>query len=101
MKKISIKIALVFISLLVIGLTFTNFCSAKVNPNSIVGVWLLDEGKGTEIKDLSSNKNNGKVVGAKWVDGKRGKALEFDGTSHAEIPASASTDDYVNGFIFS
>jgi len=101
MEKIYIKMALLFISLLVIGLVFTNLSLARINPNSIVGIWLLDEGKGTEIKDMSSNKNNGKVLGAKWVDGKRGKALEFDGTSHAEIPASAGTDDYVNGFIFS
>ena len=73
---------------------------ARIDPKSIVGIWLLDEGQGNTAKDSSGNKNDGKIVGAKWTDGKFGKALDFDGTSHVEIPASKTTDDYVNGFTY-
>ena len=98
--KNTIKLALVFIVLMGFGATLVNFSYALIDPKSIVGVWLLDEGQGTEIGDLSPNGNNGKIVDAEWVDGLLGKALEFDGTNHAEIPASASTDDYLEGFTY-
>lgn len=39
----------------------------------------LDEGQGIVAKDLSGNGFHGKVNGAKWVKGKHGMALEFDG----------------------
>ena len=39
----------------------------------------FDEGQGNVAKDSSQHGNDGKVEGAKWVDGKFGKALEFDG----------------------
>lgn len=89
MKSIVIRLIIVCIALVIVeGISY-----AKVDPGSIVGVWLLDEGRGDVVKDLSENKNDGKIVGAKWVDGKFGTALEFDGASHVEIPASASTDN--------
>jgi len=73
---------------------------ARIDPKSIVGIWLLDEGQGDTAKDTSGNGNDGRVVGAKWTEGKFGKALEFDGSSHVEIPASKTTDDYMNGFTY-
>jgi len=73
---------------------------AKIDPATLVGAWTLDEGKGAAFKDASGNNNNGEVVGAKWVDGKDGKALEFDGSNHARIPASPTTDDYRDGFTY-
>ena len=49
---------------------------------SIVGYWPFDEGSGKVAKNASGNGNDGTFVGnPEWVDGKRGKALEFDGTS--------------------
>ncbi len=46
----------------------------------LVGYWKLDEGSGEVAKDSTSNHNDGKLQeGPKWVDGKVGKALEFDG----------------------
>ncbi|MEK7397035.1 MAG: LamG domain-containing protein [Candidatus Poribacteria bacterium] len=40
-----------------------------------------------DIKDASGNKVQTEVKGkAAWVDGKFGKAMEFDGTTHIEIP---------------
>ena len=75
-----------------------NMAYAEINPESIVGIWLLDEGQGKSIKDSSGNGNDGKIIGAKWTNGKLGKGLSFDGKSHVEIPASKTTDDYQNGF---
>jgi hypothetical protein len=51
----------------------------------------FDEGEGEEVADSSGQGNDGKIMGAKWTDGKFGKALEFDGAgTHVEIPDSAS-----------
>ena len=52
-------------------------------------MWLFDEGKGGTAADSSENGNDGEIHGAKWVDGKFGKALEFDGASNwVEVPHS-------------
>ncbi len=40
-----------------------------------------DEGDGDTAEDLSGNEHEGVIDSPKWVDGKFGKALEFDGTS--------------------
>jgi hypothetical protein len=44
----------------------------------IVAYWSFDEGSGDEAEDGSGNGNDGTIFGAEWVDGKFGKALEFD-----------------------
>ncbi len=44
----------------------------------------FDEGSGNEVKDLSGNNNNGIITGAKWVEGKFGKALEFNGAGNGD-----------------
>ena len=62
---------------------------AEIDPESITGMWLFDEGKGGVATDSSGNGNDGEIHGAKWVDGKFGKALEFDGASNwVEVPHS-------------
>ena len=62
---------------------------AEIDPESITGMWLFDEGKGDTATDSSENGNDGEIHGAKWVDGKFGKALEFDGASNwVEVPHS-------------
>ena len=50
----------------------------------------FDEGAGDKVKDQSHNGNDGIVHNCKWVDGKFGSALEFDGTSNSfvEVPDS-------------
>jgi len=47
--------------------------------------WHFDEGSGTTAYDSSGNDRDGTIYGATWIDGKFGKALNFDGT-----------DDYVS-----
>ena len=65
-------------------------CYAAINANNIMGMWLFNEGTGNTAKDLSDNKNDGTIHGGvKWVDGKFGKALEFNGTDGwIEVPHS-------------
>lgn len=61
---------------------------AAVFVDVISGVVLglpMNEGSGDTVTDYSGNGNDGTVYGASWVDGKYGKALEFDGTDHVSI----------------
>ena len=52
----------------------------------LVGYWSMNENTGTVASDFSGNGNRGILTnGPTWVDGKRGKALNFDGS-----------DDYVD-----
>ena len=74
--------------------------AAKIDAETVIGIWLLDEGQGNTVKDTSGNGNDGKIIGAKWTDGKIGKGLEFDGASRVEIPASESIDDFRDGFTY-
>ncbi|MBT3267006.1 LamG domain-containing protein [Candidatus Poribacteria bacterium] len=74
--------------------------SAAVDPDSVVGLWLLDGGSGDVAMDSSGNGNDGAIVGATWTDGHRGAALAFDGASHVAIPASPTTDDYLDGLTY-
>ncbi|MDE0682241.1 MAG: LamG domain-containing protein [Candidatus Poribacteria bacterium] len=61
---------------------------AEVDPETAVGVWLFDEGAGNETKDASGNDHDGTINGAKWKDGKFGKALEFDGGQWVSIEST-------------
>ena len=61
---------------------------AQVDPETAVGVWLFDEGGGNETKDVSGNDHDGEINGAKWTDGKFGKALEFDGGQWVSIEST-------------
>lgn len=55
---------------------------------NIVAAWLMEEGSGKVVKDSTGNYDDGEIMGSpKWVDGKFGKALEFDGsTVYALVP---------------
>ena len=61
---------------------------AEIDPATIVAGWLFDDGDGDTLSDLSGNGHDGEIQGApKWVDGKFGKALEFDGAKDwIEVP---------------
>ncbi len=51
----------------------------NASDEGLVAYYSFDEGSGNVLHDLSGNENDGTIYGAKWVDGKYGKALEFDG----------------------
>ena len=82
MKVIVARLTLMCICLIVITLMSGGQSSARIDPETIVGIWLLDEGSGNVAKDTSSNGHDGEIKDAKWVDGKFKKALEFEGNAH-------------------
>ena len=74
--------------------------TSQIDPESLMGMWLFDQGKGATVKDSSGNGNDGKIVDAKRVEGKEGMGIEFDGSNHVVIPASKTTDDFLDGFTY-
>lgn len=82
------------ISLIIFSLMFTNISSGKIEPETIEGAWLFDEGSGDTVEDISENGNDGKLVGEpKWVSGKFSQALDFDGQDdYVEVADSESLD---------
>ena len=80
------RLILACIGIFVVSLTFTALSYSGIDPASVVGVWLFNDGTGDTAKDSSGNGNDGILTnGPVWVEGKFGKALQFDGT-----------DDYVS-----
>jgi len=71
-----------------LSILFITTASAEIDPDTIVGMWLFDEGKGNVATDESGNGLDGEFEGKpKWVDGKFGQALEFDGKgAYVQIP---------------
>ena len=53
---------------------------ARIDPDSIVGIWLFDDDKGGKALDSSGNELHGQINGnPAEVEGKFGSALEFTG----------------------
>ena len=65
-----------------------------IQDKSLVLYLPFEEGSGNTTKDLSGNGNAGAVKSAEWTkDGKKGKAIFFDGkTSYVEVADSKSLD---------
>ncbi|RLJ07123.1 MAG: hypothetical protein DRP16_04045, partial [Candidatus Aenigmatarchaeota archaeon] len=78
------------------GNTLTDYQILIENPiyneTGLVGSWHFNEGSGTLAKDSSGYRNDGTLVnGPQWVDGKFGKALQFDGVNdYVEVPYDPS-----------
>jgi len=69
-------------SLLTFNLNEATAAVLSKAPNNLglVGYWTFNEGTSTVALDYSGNKNKGTLVnGPTWVNGKQGKALNFDG----------------------
>jgi hypothetical protein len=65
------------------GLLFTT--SSKAADPDLAAYWKFDDGSGTTAFDSSGNGNNGVLVGdPKWVAGKFGGALEFNGDDYVD-----------------
>ena len=59
---------------------------AKIDPETVVGMWLFDEDKGNVAEDSSGNEHKGTLNGGpKRVEGKFGQALNFNGVSHVSL----------------
>jgi hypothetical protein len=67
--------------------------TSYTKPGAVV-IYLFDEGNGKVVKDSSGNGNDGQLINdPKWVDGKSGKALSFNGQNeYVEIVDNSSLD---------
>lgn len=73
------------LTLAIFSLCFHQYSAAADETDGLLGHWMFDDSQGSVARDASGNHNHGTISGsAKWVEGKIGGALEFDGT-----------DDYV------
>lgn len=59
----------------------------------LVGFWLMNEGTGNKVYDLSNNNNDGTLDGASWVTSDKGYAIDFDGTD--DTITMQHTDDLI------
>lgn len=76
-------------------LLFAASSYSKIDLKNIVSVWLFDEGQGNTAKDFSGYNRDGKLQGgAKWVEGKFGKALELNGKdAWVDVPTIGTFDE--------
>ena len=73
------KSVIVCLAIIAISLVFTVHTYAEVDFETARGIWLLNEGKGDHIEDISGNENHGELQGGKWVKGPDGPALSLNG----------------------
>ncbi|MDE0636859.1 MAG: hypothetical protein OXI43_13560 [Candidatus Poribacteria bacterium] len=70
----------VVLSTIIFTLSITGLVSAAViDKNTVEFAYLFDEGAGVVAKDASVNGRDGAISGAKYVEGKFGTCLEYDG----------------------
>ena len=87
MKTRVTRLKLLCVSSMVLSLMFVGISFAEIDFADCVGMWLFDEGNGDKAEDSSGTGNDGSIQGgAKWVNGKFGKALSLDGSdAYVEI----------------
>ncbi len=83
MKKTAFILSLLTFILIPVIISY-----GAIDIKSAVGIWLFDDNTGDIAKDSTTNKFDGKITGAKWTDGKFGKALSFDGKSVVSIASN-------------
>jgi hypothetical protein len=67
----------------------------------LVGCWLMNEGSGDRIYDVSGNNNDGVLVGTVkpvWVPGKSGSCLQFDGSRRTVTVLDSPSLNLPNAF---
>lgn len=63
-----------------------SYSQAEIDPERIVGIWLLDEGKGDVAEDASENSNKGTITQGKWDKGKFDGAADIKKGGTVTIP---------------
>ncbi len=73
------KATLLGLAIIWLVITPTISGHANIDADSILGMWLFDDGNGDVATDASGNGNDGTLISnPKWVDGKTGMGLEFE-----------------------
>jgi hypothetical protein len=69
--------------------------------NGLVGYWSFEEGTGTNVGDMSGQGNSctlgAGMVQSDWINGKLGKALEFDGGANDRADCGAAPVNLIEG----
>ena len=78
-NKQSRQISILLISIVCTLILNISTHAAFVDEDEIEVAYLLDENNGNVAKDISANERHGDIIGAKWVKGVFGNALEYDG----------------------
>lgn len=96
MKSI-VQLAFVGFSLMLSMFVLIPPTLAEINMDSVVGLWLFDEGSGDVAADSSDSGLDAALKGnPEWVSGKFGAALQLDGTSaYVQVPAHANPNDAI------
>ncbi len=79
------------LAILAVSLIFTVHTYAEIDLGTARGIWLLDEGGGVAINDMSGNENHGELQGGEWVDGPDGPALSLNGQDDRVIIPDADS----------
>ena len=88
-----IRLTIIFISLTAIVFILAAQSYAEIDPETVLGIWLLDENKGGVAKDWSKNSRDGKITGGlKVVKAKFNKGFEFEGklNNYVSVPHDKS-----------
>lgn len=88
-----------FVSTLLALSLLANYGNAKIDPDRIVGIWLLDEGKGDVAEDTSENGRKGTITQGEWENGKFDGALEIKKGGTVTIPLGQGVIDDKVSFI--
>ncbi|UCG59584.1 MAG: hypothetical protein JSU70_08715 [Phycisphaerales bacterium] len=92
------RLSMICTSFMILGFMFAGQSYAEITPETILGVWLLDEGTGDIAGDASGKGNDGTLINAPdWVAGQFGNALEFTGSNHVDC----GNDPALNVNVFS
>jgi hypothetical protein len=92
----------ILLAVLILVAFAADMVSARMDFENAVAIWLFDDGAGGGVVDSSGNDNNGTIMGdSKWVDGKFGKALEFDGATTIVDCGAGESLDFVGQTNFS
>ena len=71
----------------ILALSFVvGYSQAEIDPDRIVGIWLMDEGKGDVAEDISENGRKGTITRGEWAKGKVDGALEIKKGGTVTIP---------------
>jgi len=83
-SRIDRKVLFSFLVFAIAIVSLTSFAISALSTNTIdnglVAYWRFDEGGGPIANDTIDG-NDGTIYGARWVDGKYGEALRFDGSN--------------------
>jgi hypothetical protein len=95
--KWGMKTAGLIIAFVVICILCQNYSFAEIDLDTCVAAWFFEDDSGKTVNDSSGKGNNGDVEGApKWVDGKFGKGLDFNGAGDQVIVPDSDSLELAN-----